>query len=34
MRGAWSLEELTTDRTEDWQFAPTDRERIQRVQMP
>ena len=33
MRGAWSLDELTTDRTEDWQFAPTDRERIQRTQM-
>ena len=29
MRGAWSLEELTTNRPEDWQFAPTDRERIQ-----
>jgi len=34
MRGAWSLEELTTDRAEDWQFAPTDRERIQRSQIP
>ncbi len=33
MRGAWSLDELTTDRAEDWQFAPTDRERIQRTQM-
>lgn len=32
MRGAWSLEELTTDRPEDWQFAPTDRARIQRTQ--
>jgi len=30
MRGAWSLEELSTNRPEDWQFAPTDRERIQR----
>jgi hypothetical protein len=28
MRGAWSLEELTTERPDDWQFAPTDRERI------
>ena len=34
MRGAWSLEELTTNRPEDWQFAPTDRERIQRAQNP
>ena len=34
MRGAWSLEELTTDRPEDWQFAPTDRDRIQRTQAP
>ena len=33
MRGAWSLDELTTDRAEDWQFAPTDRERIQRTQI-
>ena len=31
MRGAWSLEELTTNRPEDWQFAPTDRERLQRA---
>lgn len=31
MRGAWSLEELATNRPEDWQFAPTDRERIQRA---
>ena len=28
MRGAWSLEELSTNRPEDWQFAPTDRERL------
>jgi hypothetical protein len=28
MRGAWSLEELTTERPDDWQFAPADRERI------
>jgi hypothetical protein len=34
MRGAWSLEELTTNRPEDWQFAPTDRERIQRTLTP
>ncbi len=34
MRGAWSLEELTTNRPEDWQFAPSDRERIQRAQNP
>lgn len=34
MRGAWSLEELSTNRPEDWQFAPIDRERIQRVQTP
>jgi hypothetical protein len=34
MRGAWSLEELTTNRPGDWQFAPTDRERIQRSQKP
>ena len=31
MRGAWSLEELTSNRPEDWQFAPADRERIQRT---
>jgi len=34
MRGAWSIEELTTNRPEDWQFAPTDQERIQRAQQP
>jgi hypothetical protein len=34
MRGAWSLEELTTNRPEDWQFAPTDRARLQRAQNP
>ena len=34
MRGAWSLEELTTDRREDWQFAPTDRERLRRTLIP
>jgi hypothetical protein len=34
MRGAWTVDELTTNRPEDWQFAPTDRERIQRVQTP
>jgi hypothetical protein len=28
MRGAWSIEELTTERPDDWQFAPTDRDRI------
>jgi hypothetical protein len=33
MRGAWSLEELTTDRPEDWQFAPTDRERLRQAQI-
>jgi hypothetical protein len=32
MRGAWSVEELTSDRAEDWQFTPSDRERIQHVQ--
>ena len=32
MRGAWSLDELTADRAEDWRFTPTDRDRIQRAQ--
>jgi hypothetical protein len=34
MRGAWSLDELTADRAEDWQFTPADRDRIQRSQTP
>ena len=34
MRGAWSLEQLRTNRPEDWQFAPADRERLHRTQAP
>ena len=28
MRGAWSIEELTRNRREDWVFAPADRQRL------
>ena len=31
MRGVWSIEELTLNRREDWVFAPSDRERLQRT---
>ena len=29
MREIWSLEELTSNRRDDWQFAPADRQRLQ-----
>jgi hypothetical protein len=29
MREIWSLEELTSNRRDDWQFAPADRRRLQ-----
>lgn len=34
MRGAWSREELSTNRPEDWQFSPADRERLRQNHLP